>query len=176
MHMHPRAESESSHGAISGVVARLEILAEILAIGAGVALVLLAVVNVANIISLIGLGSSLLGVGEIAELIMGIVVFAFFPYTQVKSAHISVELLNFVIGPRWRNFLDVLHNVVFSVVIAVLTWRVMAGGYDAWLHRETSMMLGLPIWIGFLGASIGSVVFTATCIASVMTKAVGGSK
>lgn len=141
----------------------LERIAELLVMAGCVALVALSSLIVVNIVLLALFRISLLGISEITELTMGIAVFAFFPYTQIRSAHIIVDLLDWILPLRIRNALDVIHNFIFTAVIGIVTWRLVVGGYDAWSHGEASMMLSLPLWIGYAAASFSSSIFAIAC-------------
>jgi TRAP-type C4-dicarboxylate transport system permease small subunit len=141
----------------------LERVAKLLVmLGCGV-LIALSMLIVINIAMLALFRISLLGISEITELAMGIAVFAFFPYTQLRSAHIIVDLLDWLIPIRLRDGLDAVHNLVFTVVIGIVTWRLAVGCIDAWVHNEMSMMLSLPHWIGYAAASVSSFVFAVAC-------------
>lgn len=141
----------------------LERIAEMLAILACALLTLLSILVVLNIAGLLLFRSSILGISEITELLMGFAVFAFFPYTQVRSAHIIVDLLNPILSVRLRKKLDAVHSFIFALVAALITWRLFVGFIDAWQHDEVSMMLSLPLWLGYFSASVASLIFSLCC-------------
>lgn len=141
----------------------LERIAELLAIVACTLLVLLSILIVVNIVALLLFRSSILGISEITELVMAFAVFAFFPYTQIRSAHITVDLLDPILPARFRTRLDAVHNFIFALVAAIITWRLFVGFLDAWKHEEMSMMLSLPLWIGYSSASVAALIFSLCC-------------
>ena len=149
---------------------RLEQIAELLAIVGCVVLLALSVLTALNVAALALLQESILGVSEVSELAMGIAIFFFFPYTQIRSAHIVVDLLDFIFPRRMRNALDIAHNLIFTVVIFIIAERLVVGGYDAWSHGERSMMIELPLWIGYAAASFSSFLFAIVCLYSAVQK------
>lgn len=142
---------------------RIEAAARSLAIFGGLVLTGIALFTVASVIGRTAFNAPILGDAEVTELFIGVAVFCFFPYCQAQGANIVVDLLNFVMPLRVRLVLDVLHNVVFTVVIAIVSWRLIEGGIDSWNFEEATSMLQLPIWVGYLVASGASLFLTVVC-------------
>ena len=61
--------------------------------------------------------------------------------------------------------MDALGTLLYSLMMALICWRVAAGGIQAHEYQETSALMAIPIWIPYmlmlpglaLGAVLGSV-------------------
>ena len=143
---------------------RLEAMAEQLALAGGLVLVFLTVFTVFSVIGRAVFNSPILGDAEVTELACGLAAFAFLPYCQIKGGNIVIDFFTATLTARVRAVLDTIHNAVFTGVVVIITWRLAAGGIDAWNHGEISMMLQLPIWVGYLGAVASSLLLTLCCL------------
>ncbi len=101
---------------------------------------------------------------EITELACGVAVFAFFPYCHMKNGNIVVEFFTERMRPRYKTALDTAHNFVFAVVAALISWRLFVGGVHKFEDGETTLFLGIPIWLGYFSALPGAVLLTAVCV------------
>ena len=101
---------------------------------------------------------------EITELACGVAIFAFFPYCQVSNANIVVEFFTGFMHPRYRKVLDTVHNLVFAVVAALIAWRLFVGGMHKFADGETTVFLGIPVWLGYFFALPGAVLLTVVSI------------
>jgi TRAP-type C4-dicarboxylate transport system permease small subunit len=146
---------------------RLESWATTLAIIGGLILTALSVFTVFSVIGRAAFDSPILGDSEVTEMACGLAVFMFLPYCQIKGGNIVVDFFTTGLSEQRRAFLDVFHNVIFTFVVVILTWRMMAGGIDAWKHGEISMMLGLPIWIGITGSVLAMILLVLVCLHTV---------
>ena len=101
---------------------------------------------------------------EITELACGIAVFTFFARCHVKNANIVVEFFTGRMPTRYKTALDVIHNLVFSVVAALITWRLYVGGMRKLEDGETTLFLGIPVYWGYFAALPGAMLLTAVCV------------
>jgi TRAP-type C4-dicarboxylate transport system permease small subunit len=109
-------------------------------------------------------GSPLLGDSELVELLVGMAVFAFLPYCQLRGANVIVDFFTQPLPARTRHWLDAIMGVVFVAVAAVLTWRMVEGGITAWERSRRSMFLQLPDWWGYAVAVVAMVLWVIVCI------------
>lgn len=105
----------------------------------------------------------ILGDAEFAEMVCALSIFAFFPYCQMTAGNIVVDFFTAGLSQRRRDLFDGVCDLVFAAIWALLTWRMIVGGIDAFERAEVTMMLKLKLWWGYLGASVGSVTLTVTC-------------
>lgn len=92
------------------------------------------------------LGKPLAGTYELAAMLAGIAIFAFFPYAQITRAHVTVDLFLKPAGARVNGFVMAAGSAAFVVLALFLTWRMALGGLDSWHTGETTPILGVPIW------------------------------
>ena len=101
---------------------------------------------------------------EITELACGVAIFAFFPYCQVSKANIVVEFFTGFLHPRYRTVLDTVHSLVFAAIAALIAWRLFVGGMHKFADGETTVFLGIPVWLGYFFALPGAVLLTVVSI------------
>ncbi|WP_330629337.1 TRAP transporter small permease [Thioclava sp. FTW29] len=88
----------------------------------------------------------ILGINEVVQLASAAVVMLALPYCTSYSGHVSVDVLDGVIG-AWGRFLgDIVSRVLSSFVLYILCTRAIAKAVDAWDYEDTTNMLGLPLW------------------------------
>jgi len=145
----------------------LEYCATVLAIFGGIILTALSAFTVFSVIGRATFDSPILGDSEVTEMACGLAVFMFLPYCQIKGGNIVVDFFTAGISNQRRAALDFLHNFVFLFVVVIITWRMIAGGLDAWHHGEISMMLRLPIWIGYTGGILALILLALVCLYTV---------
>ena len=87
---------------------------------------------------------------------------SFLPYTQFRSANIIVDFFTVNASERSKTRMDALGTLLYALVMALITWRVAAGGLQARENEETSMLMGIPLWIPYMlmlpGLAVASVV------------------
>jgi len=108
-------------------------------------------------------GRPLLGDSELVELLVGIAVFAFLPYCQLRGSNVIVDFFSQPLPLRARHWLDAAMGVAFVFVALVLTWRMAEGGITAWERSRRSMFLQLPDWWGYLFAVLAMLLWIAVC-------------
>lgn len=107
-----------------------------------------------------------LGVGpitgdyELVEAGTAFAIFAFLPMCQITGGHASVDILTNRLPPRVRRILVMLGEVLFALVLLVITWRLYAGMISKMRYEETTFLLQFPVWWGY-AASLAASVFAA---------------
>jgi TRAP-type C4-dicarboxylate transport system permease small subunit len=134
-----------------------------MALAGGIALLGAMVVLLATVVGA-AFGSPLLGDSELVELLVGMAVFAFLPYCQLRGSNVIVDFFTQPLPPRARHWLDAVMGVVFIFVAAVLTWRMVEGGITAWERSRRSMFLQLPDWWGYVVAVVAMILWVAVCM------------
>lgn len=136
--------------------------AEKLAAFGGFALVGVVLVT---LVSVIGgrFGRPLLGDSEIVELLCGIAVASFMPWCQIRGANVIVDFFTMKAPQRVRDFLDAFMYLLFAVIVAVLTERMIEGAWTQYERGRMSMFLQLPQWWGFAIAAAAGVLWVVVC-------------
>lgn len=126
----------------------IELFAKALALAGGAMLAGLTVVAVISIGGRL-VGRPILGDFELMQVGCAIAIAFFLPYTQVRRANIIVEFFTAHASSRSRDALDAFGALLLALVMAVLTWRTGAGAVAMHASKETSMLLGVPLWYAY---------------------------
>jgi len=137
---------------VSVVENKLEALAKFSALIGGLVLVAVMIMSVLSIAgrALVPIGlTPIPGDFELVEVGTAFAVFCFLPLCQLKSGHVTVDLIVPAIGPRNDAILAVFHNLLMTVVLVFITWRAFGGLQDVKQYNETSFILQFPLWWGY---------------------------
>lgn len=134
----------------SGVDRLLQRLCDASATIGGVVLVAIASVTVVSVIGRAFFSHPILGDVELVQLGCAVVVASFLPYTQFRRANIIVDFFTANASEKTQNALDGLGTFLYTVVMALVAWRVAVGGIDIKAAQETSMLMALPLWIPYM--------------------------
>ena len=102
---------------------------------------------------------------ELVQLGCAVVVASFLPYTQFRHGNIIVDFFTTGLAPHRQSALDGMGTLLYAAMMALVCWRVGAGGVQAYFNQETSALMAIPIWIPYvlmlpglaLGAMLGCV-------------------
>ncbi|HUT49780.1 MAG TPA: TRAP transporter small permease [Alphaproteobacteria bacterium] len=78
---------------------------------------------------------------EVIKLAMGVIVFAGFPLVTRKSGHITVSLIESLVPPGLRRFLNIFASLVSTFVLGVFTWRLWVLAERFWDYGDATMFL-----------------------------------
>jgi TRAP-type C4-dicarboxylate transport system permease small subunit len=113
-------------------------------------LVAIASVTVVSVIGRAFFSHPILGDVELVQLGCAVVVASFLPYTQFRRANIIVDFFTANASEKTQNALDGLGTFLYTVVMALVAWRVAVGCIDIKAAQETSMLMALPLWIPYM--------------------------
>ena len=108
-----------------------------------------------------------LGVGEIngsyelLEAGVAFSIFAFFPICQLYNAHATVDVFTSGLSPRALRILRAFWEVVLSITILFISWRLYEGMQRYVGNGETTLFLQMPVWWSYAAS------FAAACVACV---------
>ncbi len=134
----------------SGVDRVLELLCDASATIGGVVLVAIASVTVVSVVGRAFFSHPILGDVELVQLGCAVVVASFLPYTQFRHANIIVDFFTTHASERTQSKLDAFGTLLYTVVMALVAWRVAVGCVDIKANQETSMLMALPLWIPYM--------------------------
>ena len=144
----------------TGVDRVLERLCDISATIGGIVLVAIASVTVVSVIGRAFFSHPILGDVELVQLGCAVVVASFLPYTQFRRGNIIVDFFTTGASEQTQNFLDGVGTLLYTLMMALITWRVAVGGIDIHNNQETSMLMALPLWIPYMLMIPGLVLCT----------------
>lgn len=101
---------------------------------------------------------------ELVEMGTAIAVFLFLPYCHLRGGHVTVDLLVMHAPPMVQRLLAVVAETLFLVVAGLMTWRLYHGLLDKRRYMETSMLLDIPLWWGYVGGLVGFTLLTLVCL------------
>ena len=116
----------------------------------GLVLVAVAAMSAASVLSRWLLGRSLMGDFELVQLGCAIAVAAFLPYCQMRRGHVIVDFFTVNLERRTRAWFDALGALLLAACAALIAWRMLHGLVDARASGESSMLLGVPIWLAYV--------------------------
>jgi TRAP-type C4-dicarboxylate transport system permease small subunit len=138
----------------------------------GLVLFALTLLSVISIVGRVAFSAPIPGDFELVELGMAVAIFSFLPYCQIVGGNVIVDLFTSKASPRTRALLDGIGNVLFTAIAALLTWRVAVGGLEIRSYHETTMVLQVPVWWGYVPAVIFLAFLTVVCAYTVWRSAV----
>ncbi len=119
------------------------------AIGGGVVLVAVVLVNVMNVFGTI-LWRSFPGDYELTEMGVAIAVFAFLPYCQLTAANVTAEIFTARTGPQTRALLGVAGALIALCFAGLLLWAMTGGMISRMTLRYTTAILQIPVWYAYV--------------------------
>ncbi|MGI3170038.1 TRAP transporter small permease [Pseudooceanicola sp. C21-150M6] len=131
-----------------------------LALTGTVMLVLLTLLTAASVSgrALTGLGfDQIAGDFELVELGTGFAVFCFLPWAQISGAHARVDLFRHRFSQTANRSLDLAAEIGAAAFAVLILWRLWLGMLDKRSYGETTLILQLPLWQGYLAALAGAV-------------------
>ena len=128
---------------------RLERLCDASAAVGALVLVAVALMTTASVIGRAFFASPILGDVELVQLGGAVVVASFLPYTQFRRANIVVDFFTTGASAATQRRMDALGTLLYTAMLALVTWRVAVGGMDIHAAQERSMLMDLPLWIPY---------------------------
>lgn len=122
-------------------------LANLCAILAGI---LMTVITLLTCVSLIGrntTGWTIVGDFELTGIAAGAAIALFMPLCQLKRGHIIVDFFTAKASDSTNATLDRLGAFAVSATFALMAWRTVLGGLNAYTTFSGTMMIGFPEWI-----------------------------
>lgn len=102
---------------------------------------------------------------ELVEMGMAIAIFLCFPYCHATGTNLVAEFFSTRFSDRLKLALDAVADAVFAAVAAAFAWRLAIGLGRKFAQHDTSMLLAIPIWIGFAVAVVSMALLTLVCLA-----------
>lgn len=90
------------------------------------------------------LAAPVYGAYEVTEFMMGVLIFSALPLVTAREGHVTIDVFDHFIAPaigRWQRFVV---NLVSSVVLAFLGWRLWILSASHLRTNEVTMTLHIP--------------------------------
>jgi TRAP-type C4-dicarboxylate transport system permease small subunit len=137
----------------------------------GLVLFALTLLTVISVIGRAVFSAPIPGDFELVELGMAVAIFSFLPYCQIVRGNVIVDLFTSKASARTKALLDGVGNLLFTAIAALLTWRVAIGGLEIRSYHETTMVLQVPVWWGYVPAVAFLAFLTVVCVYTVWRSA-----
>lgn len=89
-------------------------------------------------------GKPIYGSNDITEHLMALVVFAGLPLVTAAAAHLTIDIMDKLIGKPWMAWWRALTSLLVVVVLAVIAWLFVKHGLNASRISEVSQALRIP--------------------------------
>jgi TRAP-type C4-dicarboxylate transport system permease small subunit len=127
----------------------LDALATTLALTGGALLVGVSVVTVVSVAGRWFAGQPITGDIELVQLAVAAAIALVLPYCQLHRSHLVVDFFTARSSGPVQRRLDAVGSVLAGSVFFVLAWRAGVAVSDMRSASETTMVLGIPLWIPY---------------------------
>ena len=117
----------------------------------GALLMLIAVVTVASVIGRAFFAQPVPGDIELTQYVIAVAISAFLPYCLFNGGNLIVDFFTAKASDTTKRWLDALGALTLALAMALFAWRTFVGMSSAKEAGETSMVVGFPLWIIYLG-------------------------
>jgi TRAP-type C4-dicarboxylate transport system permease small subunit len=124
-------------------------LSRLFAVMGGIVLVGVTLMSVTSIVGREVFRKPIQGDFELTSLAVAACVAAFLPYCQFAKSNIIVDFFTTGLSRTAQNRLDAVGAVILAIVMFLATWRTGAGMLGVKNANETSMIMGVPIWLSY---------------------------
>lgn len=95
---------------------------------------------------------------ELVEAGVAIAIFMFLPWCQLKRGHAKVELLTSLLPWKLDRILALLWEVLFTLVMILIAWRIYEGMNSKIRNGETTFLLQMPVWWAYLVCTVTAIL------------------
>jgi TRAP-type C4-dicarboxylate transport system permease small subunit len=115
----------------------------------GVIVALVAGLTVVSVVGRWAFATPIPGDVELVQLGTASALALFLPYCQLHGSHLIVDIFTVRSGAVLHRWLDAFAHVVAAAVLALLAARAAWGIESLRVAAETSMVLGVPLWLAY---------------------------
>ncbi len=115
----------------------------------GVIVALVAGLTVVSVVGRWAFATPVPGDVELVQLGTASALALFLPYCQLHGSHLIVDIFTVRSGAVLHRWLDAFAHVVAAAVLALLAARAAWGVESLRAAAETSMVLGVPLWLAY---------------------------
>ena len=141
-------------------------IAQVCTVLAAIALLVMVAALVMDVVMSNLFRRPIVGMFDLVESTLVVLVFLGFPATFLHSGHIAVDVVDHFVSPRAVARLKWLAALVSLGFLVFLAWQMVGPALDAWRFGERKQELGLPLWALWIPMILG-VVLSAVALAAV---------
>lgn len=123
--------------------------------------VVVAAVGIMSAVSIVGrtlLGRPILGDFELVEIGTAVAGSLFLPYCQATRGHVIVDFFTARASAAAVAWLDRAGALLMAATFFLIGWRTIVGCLDIARSGESSMLMQIPIWMGYAAIVPGVLV------------------
>lgn len=137
-------------GAGEGRISRaLRACCDACAVVGGALLLAMAAMTVTSIVGRAGFARPIPGDVELVQLGTAICISLFLPYTQLRGGNIIVDFFTLRASARAKGAMDAFGAFLYTLMMALVAWRLFAGGLSALESQEVTALVGFPLWAAY---------------------------
>lgn len=147
-------------GVLNAIGRSYLVLEEGLVIVAGIFVLVMMAITMADVVLRSLFNSPLEGAYEITEFMMAGVVFLGLAYMQRAKGHLAIEIFTERMPPWARTLVRVLGYLIALALFAAIAYETSAIAYQAWDRQDYTMGAArLPLWPVKTAIAFGSILF-----------------
>lgn len=108
---------------------------------------------------------------ELVEAGIAFAIFTFIPWCQLNRGHATVELFASMFPIKVNLILGFVWEVVLTLTIFLITWRLYVGMNSKIRNGETTFLLQFPIWWAFAACVVAAVIASLVAVYCVWLRA-----
>lgn len=124
-------------------------LAVLFAIAGGLVAGAVALMTVTSVVARALIGTPIQGDVELTQVGIALAIALCLPWAQVHGSNIIVDFFTSHAAERTQRRLDAFGSLLLALMVGVLAWRTAAGALAVHEAGETTMILGVPMWIAY---------------------------
>ena len=110
----------------------------------------------------------ILGVFEITEFMVLVLIFSFLGYTQARKSHVSVDLFMRLFPERLKTLIEIVNHLACLVIMALIAWMGVDKAIELMEAGEASANLALPTYPFAFFLVLGCVVICVEFIKDII--------
>ena len=99
---------------------------------------------------------TIIGAGEMTEMMMAVIVFCSLAQCQVEEGHIRIDLIMKKVGPKTQVVVDAVTQFLCCGLFCLMTWGTFKHAIEIMQWEEVSIDLAIPIFPFVFAAVVGN--------------------
>jgi TRAP-type transport system small permease protein len=137
---------------------KMEAVSACLAYVGSIALVCMMTLTTVDVAGRYLFNAPIIGVFEITEFLVLILIFSFIGYAQAGKAHVSVDLVVAQLPRYWQAIIDLFTHTVCLVLMGLITWMGVRRAFELMAVGGASPNLKVPVYPFVLFLALGCAV------------------
>ena len=105
---------------------------------------------------------------ELVQMATAIAAFCFLPWCQLRRGNIFVDTFTLKLPVRWQRRIDAGWDIVYGLVMVLISWRLAVGARAAFATGENSMVLQVPSYLPIALCSALAALVAASAVVSAL--------